>query len=75
MLPSTILYQQREYALFFKILKYCRKQPSFFIGIASTPLPRKLHDEHNDTYCDHPKPSFWMSLPSRVIHMLKIGFS
>ena len=39
------------------------------------PLPRKFYEEHNDTYCDLPGPSFWMNLPPRVIHKLKNGLS
>ena len=32
------------------------------------PLPRKSHEEHNDTYCDLLAPSFRINSPSRVIH-------
>ena len=30
------------------------EQPSFDVGMGSMPLPRNLHEEHNDSYCALP---------------------
>ena len=36
--------------------KYC-KQLCIHIGMGSLPLPNKLHDEHDNIYCDPPNTS------------------
>jgi hypothetical protein len=42
----------------FLTLKFSYKQSPFHIGMGSMPLPRKFHEELNDTYCDLPSTFF-----------------
>ena len=39
------------------------------------PLTRIFHEEHNDTLVTFLAPSFWMDLPSSIIHKPKTGLS
>ena len=38
----------------FLISKLSCEQPSFHIGMKSSPLTRKFHKEHDEIYCDLP---------------------
>ena len=40
---------QTKVSSFLNMKNYC-EQPSFHIGIRLTPLPRRFHEEHNNTY-------------------------
>ena len=42
----------------FLTLKFSCEQSPFHIGMGSMPLPRKFHEEHNDTYCGLPSTFF-----------------
>ena len=58
MVLSIVIYQQRKKIVPFLLLKIVVNNHLFRIGIGSSPLPRKFHEGHNDTYCDLPKPFF-----------------
>ena len=59
----------------FLVLRIHCEQLSFHISMGSMPLPRKFHEEHNDTYCDLGAPLFLMNLPLRVNHKPRNGLS
>ena len=71
---SDIATKELVNSFFFTIRIYCEHQ-SFHIGMESSPLTRKFMRNIMIYIVTFLTPSFWMNLPSRVIHKPKTCLS
>ena len=51
---------------FILVLRNSCQQPSTRIEMGSSPLTRRLHEEHNGTYCDLPSTFLLDGFPSKL---------